>query len=351
MTMEAAGARHKSKFGAILAVIIIGLGLLAGAYAVDRGERFISSDDATIDADVVHVAASVAGRIVELDVRENELVHKGDVLFRLDPEPYQFAVDQAEADLAVAQGLLETRQRAIEVEAATAQMARDQVTRAQANEALAARTVDRLRPLAAQSFIPVQQLDQAQVARRDAATSLAQARQQEIAALQAVGTLKTEEATVRAREAGLAIARRALRQTVVTAPQSGRITGLTVLAGEFVAPAQSLFTLIGTDEWFIAASLREGELDRIRGGECVTGYSMIDRRQPIRGEVESIGWGVLDDERVNLPRALPFVERSMNWVRVAQRFPVRIRLVNPPEDLMRVGASAVVQIGYGRSCP
>jgi multidrug efflux system membrane fusion protein len=350
MTMQAAGARRKSKFGAILAALIIGLGLLAGAYALHRGERFISSDDATIDADVVHVAASVAGRIVELDVRENALVHKGDVLFRLDPEPYQFAVDQAEADLAIAQGLLETRQRSIEVETANAQMARDQVVRAQANEALAVRTVDRLRPLAAQSFVPVQQLDQAQVAQRDAATSLAQARQQEIAALQAVGTLKTEEATARAREAALAIARRALRQTVVTAPQSGRVTGLTVLAGEFVAPAQSLFTLIATDEWFIAANLREGELDRIKGGECVTGYSMIDRRQAIRGKVESIGWGVLDDERVNLPRNLPFVERSMNWVRVAQRFPVRIRLIDPPDDLMRVGASAVVQIGYGRSC-
>jgi multidrug efflux system membrane fusion protein len=78
---------------------------------------------------------------------------------------------------------------------------------------------------------------------------------------------------------------------------------------------------------------------------------MIDRRRPIRGVLESIGWGVLDDARINLPRALPYVERSMNWVRVAQRFPVRIRLIDPPEDLMRVGASAVVQVGYGQSCP
>jgi multidrug efflux system membrane fusion protein len=350
MTMEAAGSRRKSRLGAILAAVIIGLGLLAAVYALDRGERFVSSEDATIDADVVHVAPSVAGRLIQLDVRENQLVHKGDVLFRLDPEPYQLAVDQAEADLAIAQGMLETRQRSVEVEAANAKMARDQVARAQANEALAGRTVDRLRPLAAQSYIPAQQLDQAQVAQRDAATSLAQARQQEIAALQAVGTLKTEEATVRARGAALAVARRALRQTIVTAPQTGRVTGLTVLAGEVVAPGQSLFTLIGTEEWFIAANLRETELGRLKQGECATGYSMIDRRQPIRGEVESIGWGVLDDARINLPRALPYVERSMNWVRVAQRFPVRIRLIDPPEDLMRVGASAVVQVGYGQSC-
>jgi multidrug efflux system membrane fusion protein len=351
MTMEAAGIRRKNKVGAVMAALIIGLGVLAGAYALHRGERFISSDDATIDADVVHVAASVAGRIIELNARENQLVHKGDVLFRLDPEPYQFAADQAEADLAIAQALLETRQRSIEVETANARMARDQIARAEANAGLAARTVDRLRPLAAQSFIPVQQLDQAQVAQRDAATSLAQARQQEIAALQAVGTLKTEEATVQARQAALAIARRALQQTTVVAPQTGRVTGLSILAGEFVIPGQSLFTLIGTEEWFIAANLRESELGRLQQGECVTGYSMIDRRRPIRGVLESIGWGVLDDARVNLPRALPYVQRSMNWVRVAQRFPVRIQLIDPPEDLMRVGASAVVQVGYGQSCP
>ena len=351
MTMEAAGARRGNKAGTIIAALIIGLGVLAGAYALHRGERFVSSDDATIDADVVHIASAVAGQIIELNARENQLVHKGDLLFRLDSEPYQFAVDQAEADLSIAQALLETRQRSIEVESANARMARDQIGRAEANAGLAARTVDRLRPLAAQSFIPVQQLDQAQVAQRDAATSLAQARQQEVAALRAVGTLKSEEATVQARQAALAIARRALQQTVVVAPQTGRITGLSILAGEFVAPGQSLFTLIGTEEWFIAANLRESELGQLRQGECVTGYSMIDRRRAIRGELESIGWGVLDDARINLPRALPYVQRSMNWVRVAQRFPVRIRLIDPPEDLMRVGASAVVQVGYGQSCP
>jgi len=77
---------------------------------------------------------------------------------------------------------------------------------------------------------------------------------------------------------------------------------------------------------------------------------MIDRRIPIKGVVQGIGWGVVDQDRINIPRSVPFVERSLNWVRVAQRFPVRIRLENPPQQLMRLGASAVVEIKHGAEC-
>jgi membrane fusion protein, multidrug efflux system len=76
---------------------------------------------------------------------------------------------------------------------------------------------------------------------------------------------------------------------------------------------------------------------------------MIDRSQPIKGVVEGIGWGVLDEERINLPRSVPYVPRSLNWVRVAQRFAVRVRLQNPPEHLMRLGASAIVEVKHGEA--
>ena len=78
---------------------------------------------------------------------------------------------------------------------------------------------------------------------------------------------------------------------------------------------------------------------------------MIDRSKAIAGRVEGIGWGVFDAARVNLPRSVPYVQRSLNWVRVAQRFPVRIRLLDPPQGLARLGASAVVEIGHGNACP
>ncbi|MGA3342700.1 MAG: multidrug transporter subunit MdtN, partial [Methylocella sp.] len=121
-------------------------------------------------------------------------------------------------------------------------------------------------------------------------------------------------------------------------------------SGEMVVPSQALFTLISAEEWFAVANFRETDLHAIAIGDCATVFSMIDRRQPIKGGVEGIGWGVLDDERINLPRSVPYVQRSLNWVRVAQRFPVRVRLENPPEQLMRLGASAVVEVKHGDKC-
>jgi multidrug efflux system membrane fusion protein len=77
---------------------------------------------------------------------------------------------------------------------------------------------------------------------------------------------------------------------------------------------------------------------------------MAARSEPMKGIIDSIGWGVFDTERVNLPRSAPYVERSLNWVRVAQRFPVRVRLEQPPDWAARLGASAVVEVRHGARC-
>jgi multidrug efflux system membrane fusion protein len=204
--------------------------------------------------------------------------------------------------------------------------------------------------LATKGYVPQQQFDQAKVAAQDAVTSLAQAQKQEQAANSAVDTDDAGLANVRAATAALANARRALADTEVRAPHEGRIVGLTISTGEVVAPSQSLFTLIDTEEWFASANFRETDLKRISPGACVTVYSMIDRRIPIQGVVESLGFGVLDEEKINLPRTLPYVQPSLNWVRVAQRFPVRIHLKDPPEDLVKLGASAIVEVGHGPAC-
>jgi membrane fusion protein, multidrug efflux system len=349
-TKSAANPRRPS-YARMISFAIIAIGIAMGLYVERASSVRPSTDDATIDADVVHVASQVGGRIIELPVTENAKVSKGDLLFRIDPEPYRLAVEQAEAELGVTVGALDTRRRNISTDKSNATIASEQIKRAQTNLELATRTVERLRPLVAKAYVPTQQFDQAQTAQRDAATSLRQARQQESAALSAVGTEDAATAAVQARRATLAIARRALNDTVVRAWHDGHVVGLTVLAGEMVIPSQALFTLISTEGWFAVANFRETDLHAIEVGDCATVFSMIDSSQPIKGVVEGIGWGVLDQERINLPRSVPYVERSLNWVRVAQRFPVRVRLENPPEQLMRLGASAVVEIKHGDACP
>jgi membrane fusion protein, multidrug efflux system len=348
--MKAAGLPAHANRGKLVALAIVGIALVASVYAWRRSATHPSTDDASIDADVVHIAASVGGRIVKIAVTENSLVHRGDLLFQIDPLPYDLAVAQASAELAFAEAELDTRRRVLSTEQSNVTIASDQIRRAQTNSELAARTVERLSPLAERGYVPKQQLDQAQSTHVDTLTSLRQAREQEAAARRALGTEAGAAAMIEARKAALAIARRAQEDTTVRAPRNGRVVGLRVLPGENVLPSQSLFTLIDTETWFAVANFRETELRHIAVGDCATAYSMIDRSRPIKGVVEGIGWGVLDTERVDLPRSLPFVERSLNWVRVAQRFPVRVRLDQPPEGMMRLGASAVVEVKRGSAC-
>jgi membrane fusion protein, multidrug efflux system len=348
--MKAAGTHPPASRGKIISLAIVAMAIAAACYASYHASNYPSTDDATIDADVVRVAAAVGGRIIDIAVVENGAVKKGDLLFQIDPLPYRLAVAQAEAELAFAKAELDTRRRMVSTERSNAAIAAEQAKRARTNDELAARTVERLGPLADRGFVPTQQFDQAQVAQHDAATSLRQAEVQQAAALEAVGTEDAAVAAIRAREAALAIAQRALDDTTVRAPHDGRVVGLNVSSGEMVIPSQALFTLIDTEAWYAVGNFRETELHAIVTGDCATAYSMIDREQSIKGAVEGIGWGVLDEERINLPRSVPYVERSLNWVRVSQRFPVRIRLTNPPQQLMRLGASAVIEVKHGPAC-
>ncbi|AMM13370.1 hemolysin D [Burkholderia sp. PAMC 28687] len=348
--MKIAGKRQGFMKGRMIAGVIIVLGLAAAYYAYDRTTRFPSTDDATIDADVVHIASPVGGRIVRLLVEDNQHVAKGDVLFEIDPVPFRLLVAQTQADLDLARAALETRRKRLISERANAVIAGDQTGKAARNYELASRSVQRLTPLAAKGYVSTQQLDQAQVAQRDAALSLKQAQEQKQATAQTIGDDAGEVAIVVAREAALGIAQHSLDSSIVRAPHNGFVTGLSVLAGETVAPHQSIFTLVHSDEWFAVANFRETELARIQPGDCATVYSMIDRSQAIHGKVTGIGAGVADTDRIDLPRSLPIVQQSVNWVRVAQRFPVRVRLDEPAAQLVRVGASAMVEVRHGAAC-
>jgi membrane fusion protein, multidrug efflux system len=350
VAMKAAGKSHSATRGKLISLMIIMLAAAIALYTLHGTYVYPTTSDSSIDADVEHVAAAVGGRVLEIPVVENARVAKGDLLFQIDPVPYQLAVAQAEADLHIAEAQLETQRRVVSTQRSTASIAGDETKNAFQNHELAKRTADRLRPLAGSGYVPKQQLDQAEVAERDTATALVEAQERHAAAVKAIDTEAGAEATAAARRAALAIAQRALENTTVRAPHNGLLVGLTIASGETISPAQSLFTLIDTDDWFAVGNFRETELDAIAIGDCATAFSMIDRRVPIKGTVQGIGWGVLDQDRVSLRGSVPYVERSLNWVRVAQRFPVRIRLENPPPELMRLGASAVVQIKHGAQC-
>lgn len=348
--MRAEGQQRPVLAARLIVLSIVVVAVIVAAYASHWSHEHPASSDASIDADVVHVAAAVAGRIQYIGVRENERMSKGTVLFQIDPLPYQLLLTQAQAELALARAELDSKRRFVSTQRSNATIAAEQTMTARANYELATRTAERLQPLSAKGYVPNQQFDQADVNAHDAATRLKQAQAEQSKALAAIDTIEAQEAAVAAREAALGVAKRNLEDTTVRATHDGLVVGLTVSTGEFVVPGQALFTLINTEEWYAVVNLRETDLHAVKPGDCATVYSMLDRRVPIKGSVEGIGWGVLDEERINLPRSVPYVERELNWVRVAQRFPVRVKLERPPQSLMRLGASAVVEVSRGNEC-
>lgn len=336
--------RALALIGGLISTAIILAGAAAGYHSYVEGRDNPMTDDASVEAEINRMAAGVPGRIKAMHVRENATVAAGDLLFELDATAYELAVAQAQADLEMAQAAARDRTRGIAAERANAEIAIEQVERARNNLELATQSYERLVPLEARGFVSQQQLDDARTLKRGAEVSLREAERQREAAEALIGDAEGTEALIRAREAALALARHELSQTVVRAPEAGRIVGLTANDGDYVLPAQTLFSLIRTDEWFVNASFTETTLPRISAGACATIFVLSDRSVPIRGVVDSVGWGVASPDLINLPVGLPIVPRSLDWVQVQQRFPVRIRLTDPPPDLMRVGASVIATV-------
>src|SRR5262244_1455147 len=328
--------------------ILVSLIALAGVVvtvvlATRRIDERPRTDDAYLQADLVHMAPDVSGRIIELDVRDNQAVRKGDVLFRIDPEPYRMRVDQARAAVRGLDAKIALTADQVAAQTSKAGAAERGIGSAEAQRALASSTLARMQPLLGPGFVTAQQVDQARAAQRSAQIALQQAQLQADEARQAITNTKPTEAELEGARATLALAERDLNKTVVRAPCDGRITALDIAAGEFAVEGHPLFTIIDTEHWYAIGNFRETDLAGISPGQRATVYVMAQPSRALRGKVESLGWGVASDVSATFG-GLPHVERTLNWVRIATRFPVRIVLDAPPADLMRVSASAVIVI-------
>jgi multidrug efflux system membrane fusion protein len=131
----------------------------------------------------------------------------------------------------------------------------------------------------------------------------------------------------------------------VIAPFSGRVINLNISAGAHVSAGVPVFSLLDTSKWYVIANFREAEIRHMAPGSKAIVYLSSAPNQRFRGIVQGIGWAVKPEGEVDLPASgVPYVKRELNWVRVAQRFPVRIEVENPDQDLFRMGASAVAII-------
>jgi multidrug efflux system membrane fusion protein len=253
--------------------------------------------------------------------------------------------------------------------------ARAAVTRAQAAAAaaearlkLATNDYQRIEPLLQKQYVTVEQVDQANTAVRvaqgsyeeaqaallQAQAQLAQAtlRHSEASsqaaeseaklgqAIHAVDRVETPESQRPARAAKVDSARLDLERTRVVAPFDAYVTNLNISVGAYAHPGTPLFTLIDTRAWYVIANYRESKLKNIPLGTHVDVYLMGHPDRRFNGRVESIGYGVFPEDG-KVAGGLPNIERTLNWVHLSARFPVRVRIEDPDPLLFRIGATAV----------
>lgn len=333
--------------GRLIALSSIVVAVVLGAlviFAIDRRPR---THDARLFAFSATMAPEINGRIVRVCVGNDQRVTKGSPLVVIDPAPYEMQLRQARAQVAALKAQIGLTGRQVESQGSGAQAAESQVRRAREQLKYAQDTLHRLEPLVAPGFVTEQQLDEARTNESSAQAALNALTKSATQARQAVGDTLTLEAQLEGAEAAEALAIRNVELTTLRAPFDGVVVGLQIAEGTFALSGHPLFSLIKSDAWYAIADFRETELPRIAVGDRATVWTMANSERAISGRVESIGSGVqsADQDGPELPK----VGRDLDWVVVAQRFPVWVRLDSLPPDAMHVGMTASVKVRHGES--
>ncbi|HMK67550.1 MAG TPA: biotin/lipoyl-binding protein [Stellaceae bacterium] len=317
---------------------MIALGaVLAVASAVVVSRRRPLTDDASVRANIIGIAPHVSGPLTELPIVDNQLMHKGELLFVVDPRPYQAQLDQAEAELKLVDR---------EIDAQRNQIASARQIQAQrsAEYSYANNYVHRLEPLLPREFVSPDRVEEART-RREAAAAAVRGSREDVA--RAINLL-AEDGNLNARrqsaQARVSAARLNVEYCRVTAPCDGYVTNLNISVGEYALEGRPLLAFVDARNWYVIGNFRETFLRYVRPGMPAEIYVLDYPGRKLRGEVQGIGWAVQQRDGPGTG-LLPPVEPTLNWVRLAQRFPVRVRIVDPPADvLLRVGQTAAVTI-------
>lgn len=326
------------------ALLLVLVAIVVMVYVIWRLDSAPSTNDAYVYADTVDVVPEVRGRIVEMAVHDNQLVKQGDVLMRIDPRTYEANLAKAKASLEALDKQIMLMQRSVDAQRHGADSVEAAVAKARAAAAQATKTLKRTEPLLAQGFVSAEDVDRARTAQRAAEADLNAILEQAKQAASAVSGVDALQAQRDVVQADIALTELHLEMATVRAPFDGRVVALKTTVGQFASAMKPVFTLIDTNHWYVIANFRETELKNIHSGTPATLRLMSDSGKTFTGKVDSIGYGVMPDDGGMVLGGLPRVSRSINWVRVAQRFPVKIVVENPDEEMFRIGASAVANL-------
>jgi multidrug resistance efflux pump len=306
-------------------IVLIGVGALLALYiyevAADRVTPYTSQ--AVVDTFLVQIAPEVTGQVEHVGVTDNREVRKGDVLFRIDREPFEIAVRSAEANLASAVQSADVAE--VEIEVARAALNKQRVDLATSRELGGI-----VNGLVGEGALARTQGIRANADTAKSQADLSRGQAEVVRAQRRLGATGAQNAAVRQAMAALDQARLDLRKTTVVAPENGVVTNLRLASGQFVNKGQPLLSFINDGPRWISAELRENQLGNVKPGNRVM---VVLDEQPgtvFEGTVDSIGWGVTKGDEAPTGQ-LPDVQAATGWLREPQRFPVRI-LLEPTEQ-------------------
>jgi membrane fusion protein (multidrug efflux system) len=329
--------RRKRRWGRLVLMLIVPIALITGGVVYWLGlQGKVSTDNAYVKQDKVSVSAEVGGKIVEVLVRENQMVDAGQLLFRIDPEPFRIGVAQATAQIATAQADVTLRSSDADLSGADVAAARESI-------AFAETKLARQQALWDKGFTTKADLDAAEHAVSQARETLraATARQSEARARLARGAaVPGEDPRVAVAEAQRASAQLNLSRTEVRAPIAGKVGAADrlVVGGQAIGDLPML-TIVARNGTYVEANFKETDLTDMHVGQParieLDAYPGVE----LKGHVASIGAGTASEFSV-----LPAQNASGNWVKVTQRVPVRIAIDGKSPRELIAGLSAHITV-------
>lgn len=263
--------------------------------------------DGKVRAEQVSITPQVSGSILQLNVRDNQLVKAGDVLFKIDNTPYRIALLDAEAQLA---------------------KTRADLAKAQVEQAKAASDAARRRNLS-RNVISAEDLESAGTALNTANA-----------------ILEAAKAVMGVAQASLERARWQLSQTVIKAPVDGWVTNLSTRVGDYASVGRPQFALVDSHSFYVIGYFEETKLRHIRAGDSAE-VILYSSKQKLQGHVSSIGRAIVDQSVENGAALVADIKPNIPWVRLAQRVPVRIELTGLPQEITLIsGTTCTVSIGW-----
>ncbi len=325
--------------------------------------------DGQVNAQVVQITPRVSAPIVDLPIKDNQFVKKGDLLFEIDPRTFAANLAEAHANLDQARDDIKALEKQVEAQAAAVQQYDAQIQAATATitrtEAELERTkadVARVSDLLKRGNVSQRRYDQAIAdyesavsSQNNAVANVAESRAEKLKAeadlaqaKASLGAAGEENARLRAASAAVESAELDLEFTKVLAPVDGYVTNLNLRLGSQGIENQPALALVDVDSFWVDGFFRENYIGDIRPGDEAVVTLMTYPGTPVVGRVDSIGWGIAQQDGSTGDKLLPTISPTFEWIRLAQRVPVRVHLTEVPDGIeLRVGTTASVLVRTG----